>query len=332
MKKILVLLLIYSCSQSKNSNDVVYLDNIETLVNHFKTEEISVSIEKSFFSNIKQKKFIIEIINSPLTDRIERNDYDSQANYVLNTISSNIYELDSSYSNILIIFHNENNSFEINFDLSEANSFIAEQKATEKNFKESEVFYKKAILIDSNNSKFFNNLASIFVTQEEYDTAIYYMNKAIEIEQTEVYLTSLGFIFFKKKDYTKAMQLQHKALKINPKYAKSYAEIGYIYEELNNYDSALVYFDKALKMKENHSKWERRKAILLSKKGELNGALSAIDSILYRDSNEWENFYIKGEILNKMNKKKEACELFDYAWKIDSIKSKIHIKNNFCNE
>ena len=73
----------------------------------------------------------------------------------------------------------------------------------------------------------------------QYDQAIVYFNKAIEINPryAEAY-NSRGYVFRKRGQYEKAISDCNKAIEINPRYAEAYNNRGLAYYYIRAYDKA----------------------------------------------------------------------------------------------
>lgn len=114
----------------------------------------------------------------------------------------------------------------------------------------------------------YNIIGSVYWNLGEYDKALEYYNKDLEI-QKEVFgekhndtagsYTGIGLVYKDLGDYDEALKLYNKALEINkvvlgenhPDTAASYNNIGIVYDELGDYDKALEYYFKGLEIKKN---------------------------------------------------------------------------------
>jgi tetratricopeptide (TPR) repeat protein len=120
----------------------------------------------------------------------------------------------------------------------------------------------------------YNNIGNVYDYLGDYDKALEYHNKALEIRKevlvenhpdTAGSYNNIGDVYANLGKYDKALKYHNKALEIfkdvlgenHPKTANSYNNIGIVYNNLGDYDKALEYYIKALEIKktvlgENH--------------------------------------------------------------------------------
>lgn len=113
----------------------------------------------------------------------------------------------------------------------------------------------------------YNNIGWVYKYQGDYDKALEYYFKALEIWE-KVFGTehpnmassynNIGMVYYNQGDYYKALEHLFKALAIwetvlgteHPDTAKSYNNIGLVYHSHGNYGKALEYYQKALAIDE----------------------------------------------------------------------------------
>lgn len=88
----------------------------------------------------------------------------------------------------------------------------------EKNYEQSQKYYKKILEKDPNNANAYNSLAMICIeTEENLDLGIEYCKKALEIVPNyPAYLDSLGLVYYKKKEFSKAIECLRDAFEQSP--------------------------------------------------------------------------------------------------------------------
>ncbi len=85
--------------------------------------------------------------------------------------------------------------------------------------------------------------------KDEYDAAIFYLNKAIEINPKDANAyNSRGAAYFKKGEYDRAISNYTKALEINPEYAMAYNNRGNAYNNKGEYERAISDYTKAIEI------------------------------------------------------------------------------------
>ena len=111
----------------------------------------------------------------------------------------------------------------------------------------------------------YNNIGIVYYNLGEYDKALEYYFKALEIQKavlgekhrdTAVSYNNIGAVYQNLGDYDKALEYHNKALEIRKEVleekhsdtAISYGNIGAVYGNLGDYDKALEHFIKALEI------------------------------------------------------------------------------------
>ena len=94
---------------------------------------------------------------------------------------------------------------------------------------------------------FFNNLGVINTEKGEYDLAIKYFNKSLEISPNDsLVYNNRGTAYGERKKYDLAVKDFNEAIKINPKYAIAYINRGNAYDKKGEYDLAISDYNKAI--------------------------------------------------------------------------------------
>jgi tetratricopeptide (TPR) repeat protein len=158
-------------------------------------------------------------------------------------------------------------SFSQNVDTSEINKLIL---LSEKNLPDSTnlsfKYANEAIELSKKNAdksfviKCYNNIANLYTANYNYDSALYFYKKIIEIGQSDKDSISLGNtyylmakVFYKQDKYAKSMKYNFEALGILEKTDEKgfvsdiYLDLGRIYYFSNNPDKSLEYYEKSLK-------------------------------------------------------------------------------------
>ena len=204
-------------------------------------------------------------------------------------------------------------------------------------------FYNKALDLGAEESSMIlNNIAMVYKSQRDYQNAILWLKKALEVSKSTpkviekiTILNNLGLTYYSDGKYQEAFEYYEQALEINKNLgdlgikSRLLSNIGSVYFSQNNYESALDKFQEALQISEEL--------------GDLNGVsvrLNNIASIYSQQGNKklaleyYEKALEKVEILGDLAKKAvylsnmavvysdlsykgKAAELLDLALPID---------------
>ncbi|MEA1936503.1 MAG: tetratricopeptide repeat protein [Patescibacteria group bacterium] len=159
-------------------------------------------------------------------------------------------------------------------DIAKTYFLRADNFALQIKYRKAEEYYEKAVVLDDQNPGYLNDYALILRILGEYDKAIKYYEKALEVylkttgenhPNTANTYNNLGIVYDSKSDYDKAIEYYKKALEIylktigenHPDIANTYNNLGIVYRSKGEYDKAIEYYKKALEIKlktisENH--------------------------------------------------------------------------------
>ncbi|MBU4343974.1 MAG: tetratricopeptide repeat protein [Desulfobacteraceae bacterium] len=126
-------------------------------------------------------------------------------------------------------------------------------------------YLKDAIRLDPDYGEAYNNIGMAYDSKGEYDRAIEYYQKALEIgikklgpehPSVATRYNNIGLAYNSKGEYDRAIEYLQKALKIDikklgpehPNVAVVYNNIGEAYRSKGEYDRAIEYYQKSLKI------------------------------------------------------------------------------------
>ena len=112
---------------------------------------------------------------------------------------------------------------------------------------------------------YYNNLGYVKTNQGDYEKAIWYYEKGLDIEQKNrppnhaslaASYGNIGAVYRNMKDYSKALSFFEKDVEISekslgpadPSLAASYNNIGAVYDDMEEYSKALTFYEKALEI------------------------------------------------------------------------------------
>lgn len=106
----------------------------------------------------------------------------------------------------------------------------------------------KAILVDSKNPIYYHTLGNIYsnLIQPDYLNADIYYQKAIDLGYKDaVFYVDFGNSKLKQKQYDNAINYYKKALEINPNMADAYFGLGVSYSNINNLNESSINYEKS---------------------------------------------------------------------------------------
>lgn len=114
------------------------------------------------------------------------------------------------------------------------------------------MYYNKAIELNFNLSEAYYNRGNVFNVLKEYDKAILDYSKAIELNPNDAdAYNNRGIVFSNLKEYNKAILDYNKAIELNPNEAKSYNNRGNVLNVLKEYNKAILDYNKAIELNPN---------------------------------------------------------------------------------
>ncbi len=103
--------------------------------------------------------------------------------------------------------------------------------------------FNNAINIDPNEPVFYNNLAMVYNHQKDYQSAINYVKKAIELRPTAQYWTNLGGVYGELKQLDMADACYAEALKIDNQYPAVYVNLAFSQHLQGNWEKGFAAYE-----------------------------------------------------------------------------------------
>lgn len=144
----------------------------------------------------------------------------------------------------------------------------------------------------------FVNLANIFDDFFQYDLAVKYLNKALQIDNKDgVVYHNLGIVYKHKKDYKKAAESLCMAVKYNKNFVKSYLSLASLYFYLKDYRHSFKYYKLASNLNPSNMEIKYNIGICYFKLGKVDKGMEALESII---KSEYISDAIKSESLKSL--------------------------------
>lgn len=107
--------------------------------------------------------------------------------------------------------------------------------------------YKKAVLLDPENSQYRNHLAAALLTAGNADEAVYNLEQAMRLVPSEPkYFVNLGYALHRKGDENRALVWYLRALVLDPRDTRARLFSGYAMEILGMQQEAVMEFRRVL--------------------------------------------------------------------------------------
>jgi len=125
----------------------------------------------------------------------------------------------------------------------------------QKNYNKAIEYYTKAIELDPDNAKYYNSRGVSYNWLKEYEKAIADASKSIELDPGKAfYYNNRGASYNWLNEYEKAIADHSKAIELNPNNALFYSERGKNYYWLKEYEKAIVDYSKAIELDPDNAK------------------------------------------------------------------------------
>lgn len=194
------------------------------------------------------------------------------------------YEVFASYERQIIgsVFFNVQDQELAIEELEEARNLPTEQTSeTIQTTPPTTLTEKDKELIDS-----FHGTASNYYENENYDAAIIFYNRILEIDEQNLdALNRLGKSYIFLDDLNKAFPYFEQALSIDPDFYNAYYNIGLIYDLKGQIDMALPYYDQAIEKAENPHGFRVGKGAALYFVGRYTDSIKELDIVLKDEPN-----------------------------------------------
>ena len=130
-----------------------------------------------------------------------------------------------------------------------------------------------------------NDKGNAAVAEKKYDSAIWYYDKALEINPENRYaLYNKGLTYTLQQDYRRANFFARKCLRYHEDYNPAWWLLGYNYDLMNNSDSALYCLEKAYDKGYSQPDFLQLMAEVYVKKDQRPNAVEAYRKVLEQDS------------------------------------------------
>ena len=127
---------------------------------------------------------------------------------------------------------------------------------------------------------------------------------------------SMGLVMARKGQLEAAQREFQAALESNPQLAAAHIELGCLAFQLGKNEEALNYLDAGLDIDEDSLRGEICLAQVTAAQGDIDGALSDLKAMLFRNARNAELHYVIGTLYDKKNNAAEAAKEYSKAYQL----------------
>ena len=191
---------------------------------------------------------------------------------------------------------------------------------------------QKKYLVASNNLSATDWLQKGYnaVTLKEYDNAILYFQKAIQLnpQYSNAYI-NLGNVYYEKHIPDKAIQLYEKAIELNPQNAPAYENMGNAYADKGNLDKAIQLYEKAIDLNPQDSGAYFNLGVTYGEKGNLDKAIELYEKVIELNPQRYDAYCNLGFSYGEKGNLDKAIQLYQKAIELDPKNSIAYTKLAF---
>ncbi|MEI7511324.1 MAG: tetratricopeptide repeat protein [Candidatus Peregrinibacteria bacterium] len=310
-----------------------------------------------FIKEIKEKEALLQEIER-LKSENTNTDYEILLNLAEEALNKNDFE---QYHKIL-----EEYGMDQEKKLAEIAYLRGKEYFSRLQYDDARKQYEKAINLDKENNRYWNDYGMLFQDRGNYEKAIKVFEKVLKMSEKScnkdccslsVYYNNLGMAYKTKGENDKAIEYLKKALQINKEFhndncinlSSYYNNIGTVYTSKNMYYEAMVCIEKALQIDkesygESHSKIAIRYnnlGVIYDLLGEHYEAIKYYKKALKIEKNTFRENYPStattyknlGDVYKTLKDYIKAIEFYEQALKIEQkIFGKKHPRSLLTNE
>ena len=185
---------------------------------------------------------------------------------------------------------------------------------SEERYSDALVQFHKAQIFDTTSATIHNSLAENYIKLNEFEPAIYHLNKArkIEPENVETYRL-LGEAHFRQRNDDEAIEAYRHVLQLDPYDDDARNFLFFLYEKTNQPEAKAELYKSMMDIYGKDSSILQQIVELYSKNKNYEQALHYLNQLIQIDSTDARNYLSKGAILELLDKPDEAIAAYDKA-------------------
>ncbi len=175
-------------------------------------------------------------------------------------------------------------------------------------------YFNRAIEEDNKFIDSYINIAQVYIMRDEYDDAAKYLKKALLLDKNcAIVYFHLGNIELLKENSETAKEYYNKALSLGYDNTQIYINLAADSEENGDFDSALSYYNKVIALDKFNAFAKARKIEINVALKRIPEALKACDSLIETNPDTFEGYHYKFALLTDTGKYSEAEKVLERA-------------------
>ncbi|HNT50879.1 MAG TPA: tetratricopeptide repeat protein, partial [Cyclobacteriaceae bacterium] len=163
---------------------------------------------------------------------------------------------------------------------------------------------RQTLVNDPDNLDALTNIGNRFYTSQQYDSALYYYNRVLEVDaQNSSGLFNKSLVYYQTQQYDKSISTIKKCIELYPNYGEAHAMLGDNYYVQNNYSEALRWYRKGYDKGVRSAEVLNIMGYLYEQQGNTTEAVRFYKEVLQQDSS-WVDVYDKLIVLEPGQAKK----------------------------
>jgi len=164
-----------------------------------------------------------------------------------------------------------------------------------------------------------------------YDKAIEYYEKAIELKSDDEVYYNMGYVYCNKGNYDKAIECYEKAIELKPDKNEAYNNMGNAYYNKGNYDKAIECYEKAIELKPDKDKAYYNMGNAYYNKGNYDKAIECYEKAIELKPDD-EAYYNMGNAYENKGDYDKAIECYEKAIELKPDKNEAYNNMGFAYE
>jgi len=144
------------------------------------------------------------------------------------------------------------------------------------------------------------------------------------------YYNTKGQEFYQKKEYDTAVEYFYKSINLNPRNAQAYNNLAMAYWQKNNKGLAIKYFKKSNSLNKNYTQPLVNLSILYSQMGDNEKRVFYLKKAIQNNSSDYWAYYLLGDYYKSISSYPKAIENLKEAIKINSKFSQAYLGIALC--